>query len=56
MNKPLTFKVTILQFTLEELKDVYRKHYGYPKTHKVTKKDISLFITIMFESDAESIF
>lgn len=55
MKNVITFKVTITNFTLEELKNAYRNYFGYPKTQNVTKKDIALFIAILFEADMLSI-
>ena len=50
---PITFKVPIANFTLEELKNAYRNYFGYPKTQNVTKKDIALFIANLFQADIQ---
>ena len=48
MNKPLTFKVTIMNAV-----HVGRTERNYPKTKKVTKQEIANFIAMLFESDIE---
>lgn len=53
MNHPITFKVTITDYTLEELKNAYRNYYGYPKTKNVTKQDIANFIATLFQADIQ---
>lgn len=53
MNQPITFKVTITDFTLDELKNAYRNYYGYSKTKNVTKQDIANFIATLFQADIQ---
>jgi|694.fasta_scaffold93956_9 hypothetical protein len=50
-----TITITVSQ-SLSVLKEQYRKHFGLPKKEKVTKKDISIWLGSLVESDVDSVF
>ena len=46
----LTIKV---RYTLSELKEKYRSFFSYPKTFKVTKKDLASWLGNLAETDIQ---
>jgi|GEM_PF-4011540 hypothetical protein len=49
-------KITIeTDLELEDLKNCYRNYYGYPKSHKVTKADLSAFIGNLANADLQDL-
>jgi hypothetical protein len=52
MNKT---KFTIeFNYTLKQLKNAMRKHFGYDKNVKITKRDIKIWIEALLEADIEN--
>ena len=47
-----TITITVQQ-TLSKLKEAYRRYYGYDKKHKVTKKDVALWLGNLAETSVE---
>ncbi len=47
-------KLTItIDYSLSELKDKYREHFGYPKSEKVLKSDIANWVGLLANADLE---
>lgn len=47
-------KLTItLRYTLEELKELYIEYFNLPKSAKITKSQISLWLSNLVEADIQ---
>jgi len=45
-----TFRIT-LRLTLKEIKEAYREHFNIPKSEKVTKYNIAIWLGTLVEAD-----
>jgi hypothetical protein len=53
MNNFTIFTIQI-NMNLNEIKEAYRKYYGYSKKEKVTKQDLSSWLGALAQADVEA--